>query len=97
MRKLFVDFTVFVTAILSLLYILNLSFGIVEFIPDNTPIFGNIDEATATTLFLASLGYFGIAGDKLVNILRVIAGKPTLELSEKKPDPAEKGSEEKSP
>ena len=45
--------------LLSTLYLLNLSAGIVE-IPDNLPIVGNIDEAAATAFLLACLRYLGI-------------------------------------
>ncbi len=41
------------------IYLLNLTFGLIE-IPDNLPIVGNIDEAFATTVLLASLSRFGI-------------------------------------
>jgi len=46
--------------ILSALYLINPTAGFFELIPDNIPMVGNIDEATATTLLLASLSYFGI-------------------------------------
>ena len=37
------------------IYILNPSFGILEFIPDNLPIIGNLDEGAAVMLFLAGI------------------------------------------
>jgi len=46
--------------IISLLYLLNPGIGLFEFIPDNVPFIGNLDEATATFLLLSSLAYFGI-------------------------------------
>lgn len=46
--------------LLSLLYLLNPSMGVFEIIPDNFPVFGNLDEATATALLLASLRYYGL-------------------------------------
>ena len=46
--------------ILSALYILNPTAGLFEILPDNIPFVGNIDEATATTLLLASLSYLGV-------------------------------------
>ncbi|MGJ8678188.1 MAG: DUF1232 domain-containing protein [Akkermansiaceae bacterium] len=49
-----------ITAIVSVLYILNPTAGILEFIPDNIPVFGNIDEAAAMTILLACARYFGI-------------------------------------
>ncbi|MEN7551433.1 YkvA family protein [Rapidithrix thailandica] len=56
MKKTFV----FLVGLLSLVYLLNPTAGLAEFIPDNIPFVGNIDEATAVTLLLASLRYFGI-------------------------------------
>ncbi|MDH5258951.1 MAG: DUF1232 domain-containing protein [Gammaproteobacteria bacterium] len=46
--------------ILSLFYIFNPGAGIFELIPDNIPILGNLDEATAMIVLLACLRYFGI-------------------------------------
>ena len=45
---------------ISTLYLLNVGAGIVEFVPDNLPLVGNIDEATATFLLLNCLAYFGV-------------------------------------
>ena len=95
MRKYIVDFLVFMAGILSFLFMLNLTGGIVE-IPDNLPIFGNLDEAMATTLFLTCLGYFGISGGKFVNVLRVLAGKPPLLLAENQAKDKEEDKEEPS-
>jgi hypothetical protein len=44
---------------LSGLYLLNPGLGIFEFIPDNAPFIGNLDEATATFLLFSALAYFG--------------------------------------
>ena len=46
--------------VLMLLYIVNLTFGVFELLPDNLPVVGNLDEATATALLLGCLSYFGI-------------------------------------
>jgi hypothetical protein len=56
MKKLFVA----LVGILSALYLLNPGFGLFEFIPDNIPIIGNLDEGTAMYLLISSLAYFGI-------------------------------------
>ena len=45
---------------ISALYLLNFGVGIVEFVPDNLPLVGNLDEATATFLLLNCLNYFGV-------------------------------------
>lgn len=54
------DLLVLGSGILSALYLLNISFGVAEFIPDNVPIFGNLDEAAATALLINCLAYFGL-------------------------------------
>ncbi len=46
--------------LLSALYILNPGAGIFELIPDNIPVIGNLDEATAVMILLACLRYFNI-------------------------------------
>ena len=49
-----------IVGVLSLVYLLNPTAGIFEFLPDNIPFVGNVDEVTATALLLSSLSYFGI-------------------------------------
>ncbi len=46
--------------IISLIYLLNPTLGIFELLPDNLPIIGNLDEATAMMVLLAALRYFGL-------------------------------------
>ncbi len=58
--KLIRDLLVLGSGIFSALYLLNIGFGIAEFIPDNIPIFGNLDEAAATGLLINCLAYFGL-------------------------------------
>jgi len=36
----------------SVVYIINPTFGVFEFIPDNWPLIGNLDEAGATALLI---------------------------------------------
>ena len=45
--------------VLALLYLLNPTLGVFEFLPDNLPFVGNLDEATATMVLIAALRYFG--------------------------------------
>ncbi len=49
-----------IIGILSFIYLINPGFGVFEFIPDNLPLIGNLDEATATFLLLSALAYFGV-------------------------------------
>lgn len=58
--KLIRDLLVLASGIVSALYLLNIGFGVAEFIPDNVPIFGNLDEAAATGLLINCLAYFGL-------------------------------------
>lgn len=46
-------------AVISFVYLLNFTMGILE-LPDTLPIIGNMDEAAATAFFLSSLRYFGL-------------------------------------
>ena len=56
MQKLFV----LVMGLLSAFYLFNPSAGLFELIPDNFPFIGNLDEATAATMLLACLRYYGL-------------------------------------
>lgn len=56
MKSLFV----IIAAILSVIYLVNPGAGIIEFLPDNLPLIGNLDEATATAVLLACARYFGL-------------------------------------
>ncbi len=51
---------VFFFGLIAILYLLNIGAGIVELIPDNMPLVGNLDEAGAVTLLLMCLRYFGV-------------------------------------
>jgi uncharacterized membrane protein YkvA (DUF1232 family) len=44
-----------VGALLSTIYILNPTAGVIELIPDNLPVVGNLDEAMMVTILLACL------------------------------------------
>lgn len=50
---------VIILGIISTLYLLNIGIGIFEFLPDNLPFIGNLDEAGAVALLLMCLRYFG--------------------------------------
>lgn len=47
-------------ALLCAIYIVNPGAGFLEFIPDNLPIVGNLDEATATAGLLYALSNLGL-------------------------------------
>lgn len=45
------------TLLVTTLYLLNVGFGWLEFVPDNVPLVGNLDEAGATALWIGALRY----------------------------------------
>ena len=49
---------VIIVALLSVFYLLNPTAGIFEFIPDNIPFIGNIDEGLASFILFSSIEYF---------------------------------------
>ena len=65
MKKLLIH----VAGLTSLLYLLNIGVGVIELIPDNIPIVGNLDEAAATILLINYLRYLGI------NLFGIFKGK----------------------
>lgn len=53
------DITVIGAAFFALIYLINPTAGFLEFIPDNIPLIGNLDEAGAVFILMAALKYFG--------------------------------------
>ena len=49
---------VYLLSLIGGIYILNPSFGVLELIPDNLPIIGNLDEGAAVMLLLAGIVEF---------------------------------------
>ncbi len=47
-----------IAGLLALLYLINPTAGVFEFIPDNLPFIGNLDEAAATAILLTAWRYF---------------------------------------
>lgn len=54
------SFLITIAAIVLGIYLVNPTMGVFEFLPDNLPIVGNLDEVAATTALLACLSYLGI-------------------------------------
>jgi len=52
-------FLTHLTGIISFLYLLNIGAGVIELIPDNIPVIGNLDEAAATVILINYLRYLG--------------------------------------
>jgi len=54
------DYLIAILGIISAIYLLNFSFGFIEFLPDALPIVGNLDEVFMVGMLASSLSYFGI-------------------------------------
>ncbi len=54
------DAMAILVGIMAVIYLINPTAGIFEFIPDNIPLFGNLDEAAAVVLIISVLQHFGI-------------------------------------
>jgi hypothetical protein len=48
-----------VVILIGLLYLTNITFGVIELLPDNLPIVGNVDEGVAGILIWMGLQKFG--------------------------------------
>lgn len=53
------DLGMFLAGLIAIVYLLNPDAGLIELIPDNIPVIGNLDEVAATILLLKVLGHFG--------------------------------------
>ncbi|MEZ5302980.1 MAG: YkvA family protein [Verrucomicrobiales bacterium] len=58
MKKVIEALFVALAGVVSAIYLLNPTLG-VDLIPDNIPIFGNLDDFGAAVLLLSCLSYFG--------------------------------------
>ncbi len=47
-------------AAIAVIYLLNPGAGIIELIPDNFPVVGNLDEAAAVLIILNTLRHYGM-------------------------------------
>ena len=65
MTRLFKEMLIIALTVVAGIYMLNPTLGVFEFIPDVTPIIGNLDEAGATLIILNSLRYYGVNLDRL--------------------------------
>ena len=74
---------VYILAVMGVVYILNPTSGIIELIPDNIPLVGNMDEGVAVMLILAGL-VEAVEGRKL---RREKKGKVADTLNQNPPGP----------
>ena len=59
-NNIFKNFLAIIGILFGLIYLLNPTAGVFELLPDNLPVIGNLDEASAVMLILACLRHFGI-------------------------------------
>ena len=59
-RNLLTQMLVPVAGVVATVYLLNPTAGVLELLPDNLPLVGNLDEAGASLLLINVLGYYGI-------------------------------------
>lgn len=59
-QRFFRESLIFMFGFIALIYLINPGAGFIEFIPDNLPLVGNLDEAGATVLLMSVLGHYGI-------------------------------------
>ena len=59
------ELVIIVVGIIATIYLLNPTAGIIELLPDNIPVVGNLDEAAAVAILVNTLGYYGIDTSKL--------------------------------
>ena len=97
MRRCLVDLVVALVGAVALVYVLNPGFGVGELLLDNLPGVGNLDEAAATGVLLACLGYFGIDARRWIDALRALGGRPPLRLPARRTNEPEKGAGEEPP
>lgn len=72
--------------VISVIYILNPGAGVIELIPDNIPIIGNLDEAAAVTILISCLAYFGVDLGNLFGRKSGSKGKDATEKEKKAVD-----------
>lgn len=60
MLRLLKEMFILAAGFIAVVYLLNPTLGLLEFIPDNLPLVGNLDEGAATALLLSVLAYYGI-------------------------------------
>ena len=54
------EMVIIILGIIAVIYLVNPTAGLIELIPDNFPVIGNLDEAGAVAILVNTLGYYGI-------------------------------------
>ena len=83
------DISAILVGAMAVLYLINPTAGFLEFLPDNLPIIGNIDEAAAVLIIISVLQHFGIQvptifKEKFGKAQPKDNGKPVISIDSKK-------------
>lgn len=70
---------------ISALYLVNPTAGFLEFIPDNIPFLGNLDEAGAMLLLINCLRHFGVDLSRIIPFMKKPAEGGTGEVRDVTP------------
>jgi uncharacterized membrane protein YkvA (DUF1232 family) len=76
--------------LVSFFYLINPGWGVFEFIPDNIPLIGNIDETVATLILLRSLIELGLIRKESVEWLLNLKDNYEEKILGRKPKQKEK-------
>ena len=79
MKRLVKEMSILALAAVAVLYLLNPTAGILEFIPDNIPFLGNLDEAGAVLILVNTAAYYGLDLSRLYGRTR-----ETVEMPQKR-------------
>jgi len=59
------EVVIIIVAVIAAIYLINPTAGVIELLPDNIPLVGNLDEGAAVTLLLSTLSYYGVDVNRL--------------------------------
>lgn len=65
MRNMLKEGVIIIVAIIAAIYLVNPTAGVIELLPDNLPLVGNLDEAAAVGILMNTLAYYGINWNRL--------------------------------
>lgn len=60
MSRLLKEMMILALAVFAVIYLANPTAGFLEFLPDNLPLIGNLDEAGAVLILVNTFAYYGL-------------------------------------
>ena len=89
MKKILNHFIIGGLGVFSVVYLFNPTAGVIELIPDNIPVIGNLDEAAAVTILISCLAYFGFDAGRFFGKKGETAADESTKTAQKKAVEAE--------